>query len=67
MTIVIIILAYLLYLDDVINSLKGRNSNLLFSGALITILAWRLHYSFGILMCAISAALIIIALSKANK
>jgi hypothetical protein len=62
MEIAIFILAYILYLDDILNIIMGKDSNILVSGGLITLLSWQVSTPWGITMCAISAILIIIVI-----
>ena len=62
MEIAVIILAYILYLDDILNIMMGKNSNILVSGSLITLLSWHISTPWGITMCVISSIITIIAL-----
>lgn len=65
MTIAILILAYILYVDDVLSIISQKDSNILVSGALVTLLSWSISTPWGIVMCVISSILTIIAI--ANK
>jgi len=47
MKIAVIILAYILYLDDILNIMMGKNSNILVSGSLITLLSWHISTPWG--------------------
>lgn len=54
-----IILAYLLYIDDILSIINKKDSNIFISGALVTILSWLISTPWGIVMCIISVLLII--------
>lgn len=62
MTIAILISAYLLYLDDIFSVISQKDSNILASGTLVTLLSWSVSTPWGIVMCVISSLLFILAI-----
>lgn len=67
MTITIIILAYILWLTDIIRMIIDKPSDLLISGALITLLSWQVSVAWGITMLCVSVFICIVAFIKALK
>lgn len=65
MTIAILILAHILYLDDLIETFKSNGKgNFLFSSALLVLLTWNVSMPWGITMLSISGILFIIGIIK---
>jgi hypothetical protein len=64
MTIIILILAYILYIDDILSIISQNDSNILVSGSLVTLLSWSISTPWGIVMCVISSVLLFIALAN---
>ena len=54
MTLAIIILSYILWTGDLIESFKSKPSNLAFSSALVTLVSWQCSSPWGIVMCVIT-------------
>ena len=66
MMISILILSYLLWLDDVYNSLKTERArtNLLLTTALVILLSWQVEFIWGIIMCCIGGIICLVAIIK---
>ena len=65
MTIAILILAHILYLDDLIEIFKSNGKgNFLFSSTLLVLLTWDVSMPWGITVLSISGILLIIGIIK---
>ena len=59
MQLAIIILVGVLFLGDIINTFDDKSSNVLITGALITLLAWPISIAWAICMMIITAISVI--------
>ena len=68
MILTIIILSYLLWLNDIFKCFgEDESSTLLITSALITLVSWQVSVPWGITMCCIGSVISIIAIIKNMK
>lgn len=69
MTLAIIILSYLWWLSDFLEMLINdkQKTNLLFNGALVTLVSWQASTPWGIVMCVVTSLALIVAFVKQRQ
>ena len=64
MQITILILVYIVFFCDIMDVVSEKGSNLLLTGALVTLLSWEVSTPWGIVMCCVSSVLVLYAIVK---